>query len=110
MICQMVRHTKKSRKWNSECRCDRLILILNRVCRGDLIAKVIFEITHEDLGTSRLFIWRNSFLTEGTTKAKVMRHSKNKISVAVVRKGREADEVGGDRFYGLVDYCKDFGF
>lgn len=66
----MVRHTKKSRKWNNECRCDRLILILNRVCRGDLIEKVIFEQTQEELETSRLFIWRNGFLPEGTAKRK----------------------------------------
>lgn len=38
-------------------------------------------------------------------------HSKNKeITVPGVRKEREADEVGGGRFYDLVGYHKDFGF
>lgn len=81
----------------------------------ELTEKIIFVQTPEEFRSNHVFIWRNRFLTEGTTKAKVMRqkqvHSKNKeITVPGVRKGREADEVGGGRFYDLVDNRKDFGF
>lgn len=39
-------------------------------------------------------------------------HPKNKeVSVARVRKGRDVeDAVRRGRWYGLVGYCKDFGF